>query len=440
MLQVELTKNKILSMRKEIEKKNSIFLEKKYLDALFLPSNIIGRKDQAMQILEYFESLQYDLLVPVISVFGRSGSGKSTVVKFVCNNMQDLISFAFVNIRKARTVFGCANMMLSELGSEPCKSADGLTRAVDTIGKKIKEILLEQNRRFFVLVLDEYDVIFYDKRGNPSDFMYKLLTLEENLREENLWLCIVTISNNALVDYNLDDRVKSRMGNSEVFFDPYSEDNVLSILKDRAKKAFVLPPKDDVLLLCSKLSADSHGDARRAIDLLRTAGECSNGKEITADNVKTAYSIFQRDRLDSIVKHASQHQRNIIGAVCVNLLNLSGNSTTTSEIYEKYCKMVGKVESLSYRRVVDLLVELVNTGLLSSRTISRGRKGYGTEYILLMPLDLVGLAVDESWWQKQLENKKTDEILEELKKKLRSNKDMRYSMGRSLLKYRNFMK
>jgi cell division control protein 6 len=216
-LQVELTKDEIKSIRKEIKKKNSIFKDKRYLDSLFLPSNIIGRRKQARKILEYFESLQHGLLVPVISIFGRSGSGKSTVVKFVCKNTDDLILYAFVNIRKAKTVFGCANMVLAELGAEPLKSFNGLTRVIESIGKRIEDFLLSNNKRFFVLVLDEYDVIFYDKRGNPSDFMYKLLTLEENLREKNLWLCVVTISNNALVDYNLDDRVKSRMAVQRYF-------------------------------------------------------------------------------------------------------------------------------------------------------------------------------------------------------------------------------
>jgi len=70
-LQVELTKNDIVSMRKEIAKKNSIFADKKYLDSLFLPSNIIGRKKQARQIIEYLESIQHGLLVPVISVYGK---------------------------------------------------------------------------------------------------------------------------------------------------------------------------------------------------------------------------------------------------------------------------------------------------------------------------------------------------------------------------------
>lgn len=55
--------------------------------------------------------------------------------------------------------------------------------------------------------MDKYDTIFSDPRGNPSNFMYKLLTLEENLRELGLWLCLVTISNNALADNESDDKV-----------------------------------------------------------------------------------------------------------------------------------------------------------------------------------------------------------------------------------------
>lgn len=149
---------------------------------------------------------------------------------------------------------------------------------------------------------------------------------------------------------------------------------MLAILKDRAKKAFVMPPKDDVLSLCAEMSADGHGDARRALELLRMAGECANGKTVTVKNVRSAFENFQKDRLDFIIGDASYHQRNIIGAICLNLLDSKSNSTTTSEIYERYCKMLKEVH-LSYRRVVDLLVELANTGLLYSRNVSRGRGG-----------------------------------------------------------------
>jgi len=75
-------------------------------------------------------------------------------------------------------------------------------------------------KKCFVLVLDEY-VVFSDSRGNPSD-----------LREKGLWMCIVTISNNALHEYDLDDRVKSRMGSAEIHFAPYSEAEILGIITE----------------------------------------------------------------------------------------------------------------------------------------------------------------------------------------------------------------
>ncbi len=102
-LQVELSPEKIASLRKKIERKNSIFKDKKYLDSLFLPSKILGRQKQAEQLIQYIDSLKEGLLVPVISVYGRSGAGKSTVVKFVCQNMSDVLLFSFVNLRKAKT-------------------------------------------------------------------------------------------------------------------------------------------------------------------------------------------------------------------------------------------------------------------------------------------------------------------------------------------------
>lgn len=217
---MELTKETIDSIRNSISKKDSVFADKRYLDTLFLPSNIIGRQKQASEILRQIESIHAGYTVPLISVYGRSGSGKSTVVRFVCQSIDDIASFAFVNLRKSRTIFGCANLILGELGLPNLKSAEGVNAAIDKIGQRIDEILTSEKKKIFLLVIDEYDVIFHDTRSKPSDFVYKLLTLVENLRAKAVSLCIVTISNNALGDYDLDDRAKSRMGNCEVFFPP----------------------------------------------------------------------------------------------------------------------------------------------------------------------------------------------------------------------------
>ena len=178
-LPVELSKEKIAEIRKKIEQKNSVFSEKRFLDSMFLPSKIIGREIESEKLVSRILSLKDGFVVPFVSVYGRSGSGKSTVIKFVCESMTDLISFRFVNLRKARTVFGCANVILGNLGKESLSSAEGLNNAVDCMQSQIESILRKEEKKYFVLVLDEYDVLFSDTRGNPSDFVYKLLQMEE---------------------------------------------------------------------------------------------------------------------------------------------------------------------------------------------------------------------------------------------------------------------
>ena len=402
---MELTTEKIAELRQKIQKQNSVFKDKRYLDSLILPSKIIGREKQAEQLIKYLDTLSQGLIVPLISVYGRSGSGKSTIVRFVCQNLPD-ISSAFVNLRKSKTIFGCANLILTELGLENLKSAQGLNKAIDSMEEGIEQILADEGKKFFVLILDEYDVIFSDPRGKPSDFVYKLLTLEENLREKGVWLCIITISNNALSQYSLDDRVKSRMGNSEIFFEPYPIEGVFYILKDREKKAFANKVSDEILKYCAKLSSEDHGDARRALDLLRVAGELSDGKTLTKKDVDKAVQQIQKDRVATIVSNASYHMRIVIAAICAQSLLSENPWCATSSIYNKYSKLLtNEQKPLSYRRIVDLLVEIENSGLVDSKTISKGRHGYGNEYKLKLSPKLVGPYVDEKWWKSIMEQK-----------------------------------
>lgn len=416
-MQVELSKEHIQKIREKIAKQNSIFADKKYLDSLYLPSSIMGRQDQAEQLLRFVESARQGLTVPLISVYGRSGSGKSTVVRFVCSNIGDIASFAFVNLRKSHTVFGSANLILAELGEADLKSADGINKAADKIGAKIENILLAENKKLFLLVLDEYDSIFSDSRGRPSDFVYRLLTLEESLREKGLWLCIVTISNNAMADYDLDDRVKSRMGSSEVFFPPYTKDDVKKILVDRAEKAFAVKVDGKVLDYCASLGSSEHGDARRALELLRYAGELCDGKDLTENNVDMANDQMTEDRVYTIVSQASYHLKNVVAAICHNSFLLDSSWVATSSVYNTYSTGLPEDEMpLSYRRIADLLAELENSGLVVSRTISRGRHGYGKEYKLCVSPELVGPIVSHTWWNEVVETKQMKENLEAYEK------------------------
>jgi archaeal cell division control protein 6 len=408
----------------EVEKENLLFANKTFLDNLTLPSQIIGREKKAKELVRFLLGYKQGLVVPFVSVYGRSGSGKSTVVKFVCENLDEDISYAFVNLRKARTVFGCANLILTELGQPSLKSAQGINTAIQHISNAIEQRLsnnIKKNNnnnnnsgnnntaRLFILVLDEFDVLLYDKRGKPSDFIYKLLVMEEKLREKGYLMCIVAISNNVMSDYEIDDRVRSRIGSSEVFFEPYTQQAVLAILKDRATKAFAQPVDYEILQYCSDQSSQEHGDARRAIDLLRVAAEIAGrkGEKIGKKHVDAALARLQRDRVSTTLSSASYHLK--LAATALARISYLTQEVwhSTSTVYNQYRHILESedTKSLTYRRIAELLTELENMGLVTSHTSSKGRHGYGTQFKLVVPPEAIGKVCFPDWWSDLVQRK-----------------------------------
>jgi len=416
-LQVELNKEEISQIKHHLDSKNRIFSDKRFLESLGPPISIIGRKKLAEKILEFLYVPKNGIAAPFVSVYGKSGTGKSTVTKYVCENLSDLTSSVFVNLRKAKTNFGCANLILEELDCSAVKPHEGINHAIDKMENKIYDTLLLEKKHNFVLILDEFDIVFSDVRSRPTDFVYKLLDMVERLRMRGCNLCIVAISNSSLSDYSLDDRVKSRMDNYEVFFPPYTESEILQILQNRAKKAFVKKQSNKVLEKCANLSSEESGDCRRALQLLRLAGELAKGDVVQLDDVINAYEKSDSDKLDMILESVTIHQKYLLASFAQASLFSPKEYYLTREIYERYQGLCGDSNQrpLSSRRVFDLLADLENTGIISSKTRSSGRHGYHNFYKLTYDYRLVGWIINKMWWNAQMEEKEKDEIWEQIK-------------------------
>ena len=58
---------------------------------------------------------------------------------------------------------------------------------------------------FLCFVFDEVDSIYMDKRYDPSDFFYRFLRYRMYIEDDRIKVCLIVITNNALVlDDNLD--------------------------------------------------------------------------------------------------------------------------------------------------------------------------------------------------------------------------------------------
>lgn len=392
-------KTEIRKIVSDVRAQNSLFSDKSYLDNLTTPSSIMGRSIESKKLVNYLLSYEQKLVVPLISVYGRSGSGKSTIVRFVCENLD--LDFCYADLRKAKTVFGCINLILSEMGHPNLKSAQGINNAFTILEKLVVEILEKSGNSIFVLCLDEFDTLFYDQRGKPSDFIYKLLILVEKIRTMQKHMCIITISNKILSEFNLDDRIVSRIGSSEIYFDSYSQSDVLKIIRNRAVKSFSDIIDDNVIKYCAQISSEEHGDARRAIDLLRTSGEIASleNKKISKQHVDTAVKQLQKNQITTIISGGFNHFKLACAALTRITFLTDEGWHSTSDLYVQYQKVLSDDKHpISYRRFSEMLIELVNSGIAISQTSSKGRHGYGSQFKLTVDPTLIGTLCFSDWW------------------------------------------
>jgi cell division control protein 6 len=415
------------------EQKNSLFSNKGALRTLgessssaetMAAATIVGRADKIEELVtSLVGGLSRGYSPPFIFVYGRTGSGKSIVVRSVCEHLQSRIIYRIVNLRGASTLYGAAVLMVKALvgtvgnnGGSSVQIGRGMTAqlVLDDVANAVRKL---SDGKLFVLVLDEFDVLLSDKINKSSDFIYKLAETIETLTREHYPITIVAIMNNhlaATTSANLGERITSRLGAvPEVFFEPYRKEEVFAILKERATGAFVRSDTldSDVLAYISEKVAIDHGDARRAIDMLRVSAEIAGSKgdvTVTKAHVDIAINRIQRDRIEEALGRAAFHTR----AGCKALLRLSfllqGESDlwfSTSTLYDQYkFKVVAKeIPPVGYRRFSDILAELENLGLAVSRSNGKYARGYGREYRLAMPPETVGSAsCYVEWWRETI--------------------------------------
>tara|TARA_B110000914_G_scaffold209133_1_gene207196 strand:- start:59 stop:1354 length:1296 start_codon:yes stop_codon:yes gene_type:complete len=391
----------------KVQKEKKVFVKKSALDTSNQPEKIVSRVNEVEKIVRYISDYEQQQTVPLVSIYGRSGTGKSTLVRYVCNYFPE-IKLCFVNLRKAKTVFGTINLILNELDQPSLASAQGMNLGMEKIRESILTITTLEKKKLFVLALDEFDVIFYDKRGNPSDFVYKLVEMQAELKSKGCLAMIFTISNNVLSDYDLDDRIRSRIGNSEIFFKPYTKEETLKILQQRSEEAFGKKIDEKVLEECAKISFLEHGDARRAVDLLRVSAEIAakEKKDLLVKHVKDASKQIQKDRVEEVISSLSHHSKLICLVLASKTFGLDKMQHSTMSIFEKYKEYV-QSEPVSYRRFSELLKDLENTGLIISDTRSNGQKGYRSEFQLVVDPRIVGEMINKEWWEKHVVKIKT---------------------------------
>ena len=246
---------------------------------------------------------------------------------------------------------------------------------------------VDYHERVAVIMLDEIDKLV-EKSGD--DTLYNLSRMNSEL--ENSRISIMGISNDLKFTDFLDPRVKSSLGEEEIVFPPYDANQLRDILQHRADVAFKSGAlTEDVIPLCAAFAAQEHGDARRALDLLRTAGELAErGQADTVEesHVRQAQDKIELDRVVEVVRTLPTQSKIVLFAII--LLEKNGvHNINTGEVFNIYKRLCEEIDAdvLTQRRVTDLISELDMLGIVNAVVVSKGRYGRTKEISLSVPVE-----------------------------------------------------
>jgi cell division control protein 6 len=376
--------------------KNTLFRDKSILQTNYTPESIPHRDKQIEQVAGIMAPILRGERTSNLFIYGKTGSGKTLSIQYVRNEL----------LKKAQQLG--VDMRIEYLNCKLKKVADTeyriLAALIDLLGGKVADTglptgqvyskfieIIDQKKQVIVIIFDEIDQAV---KKISDGFLYNLTRLNSELSKAQISL--IGISNDVTFLENIDPRVRSSLGEEELVFPPYNALQLQDILNERSKIAFKEEVIDDgVIAKCAAFAAREHGDARRALDLLRIAGELSEregNNKVDLKYIDLANEKIERDKILDIVETEPKQFQIVLYSIFQLTKNKELKEIFTGDIYNLYqeiCKKI-KTEILTQRRISDIIAEIDMLGLINANVISKGRHGRTREIKLSIPEQLFG--------------------------------------------------
>lgn len=317
-----------------------IIVNEEALTEAFVPTRLLHREGQIRELERCLKPALKNRSIENIFLMGTSGTGKTTITKWILDNYFKEIS-AYVNCWKYRTTHEVLKEVLLALqvpvhGREPTGE---LTKSLEKILKKRK----------IIVCLDEVD------RLDDFDLLYLLTRSGYGL---------ILISTRCHVLASLTSRIRSGLALTEIEFPPYKPDELYDIIRERVEYAFRPGSLKNEFIKLASVAAQ--GDARTGLEIVRKAGKKAEVRylnNVAMRELEEAITEVNKLKIVYPVDKLNEHQK-IIYDILGKKRKLSSGL-----LYSEYCTLMkSPVVERAYR---NYMRRMVNLGLI--RCEGKGR-------------------------------------------------------------------
>ncbi|WP_276256472.1 Cdc6/Cdc18 family protein [Halomontanus rarus] len=372
-----------------------IFDRKELLEIDHVPDEdrIIGRDTEIQNVASSIHPAVSGQSPRNTLIYGKTGTGKSLVAKHVTQSAQE---YALENGTKmarvyidctqtkteARVVVNIAQMLNDPEETDISIPVTGLS--TDIYYNRLWSIL-DELYDVAIIILDEIDKL------KSNEILMQLSRSGESGKLDSCKIGIIAISNKITFKETLDERVLSSLQEQEFIFPPYDANQLREIMYHRKDAFNEGALTEEVIPLSAAFAAQEHGDARKALDILRNAGELAkreDASQITETHVRDAREKADIDRFSQLLEgQPAQTKATVYALSVLDEQHNDESEFSTRQIHEKYeqiTQLLG-MDTLSQRRMRDRLNEQVFLDILGrGERVGRGyRRGVTHLYYLL---------------------------------------------------------